>query len=174
MKDKTTNVPSDSGTKRNQVDQQSIVKLRFLDIFKIALLILSILGAIIVLNDFIDNKIDDKINDSEYISKLSHTLRPYLIINQNSNIVYDHGALSQIDSISVIVNLDNLHPDNPIIITIYPKSFLEIKPLIECLSPVDYVEESKRFKNISWEYKLYVSGYTGPLDEILFRIEIMN
>lgn len=173
MKKKTTNVSSDPKTKHNQVDQQSIVKLKFLEIFKIALVILSILGAIIVLNDFIDNKIDNKINDSEYISRLSQTLRPYLIINLDGNITYDHGALSKIDSISIKANLKDLF-SAPIFIKIYPKSFLKFKPLIECLGPLEYSEKSKRVKNKNWEYELSVNGYTEPVSEILFRIEIIN
>ncbi len=148
--------------------------ITFLDIFKISLVVLSIIVAIIVLDDFIDNKIDNKISDSEYISSLSHRLRPFLIINNKNNVVYDHGAMSFIDSISIKTDLIEGFLESPIDIIIYPKEFLKFKPLVECLSPINYVEKFERYNYKSLKYTLNVSGHSGPLSEILFRIEIFN
>lgn len=146
--------------------------MKVLDSLKAPLVVLSIIGGIIVLHDFIDKKIDNKINEPEYISKLSKTLRAYLIINHKGNIVYDHGATSIIDSISVSININNIF-DEPFVIIIHPKTFLEFKPLVECLSPVNYVETVARFKNKSWKYIFKVTSHSEPLPEILFRIEVL-
>ncbi len=134
--------------------------------------ILVILGGLFAFNDFLNNRIDNRINDAEYISKLSKSLRPYLIFNQNGSIVYDHGAESLLDSISVDFIL-NFNMDKPIKIIIYPKKFLKVKPLLECLTGIGYQEKASRHGFKSWEYVLDVNSY-GEAENNLFMIEILD
>lgn len=138
----------------------------------IIIAILTILGGLFVFDDFLNTRIDNRINDADYISRLSKSLRPYLIFNQNGSIVYDHGAEILLDSISVDMKL-SFDFDKPITITIHPKKFLKIKPLLECLTDISYQEKASRYGFKSWKYILTVNGYSEIQDN-LFKIEILD
>ena len=148
-------------------------KYSYHDVIKIAITIFSLIGGFIILNDFMDNKIDSKIKDKEYIQQLSHILRPFMIFNNESNIIYDHGAENFIDSLNVSANINELLK-NPIVITLYPKIYLQHEPLIEILTSMSYTIESKRIKNKIWQYEIDVSSHILDINELLFRIEILQ
>ncbi len=142
------------------------------DILKFMMAILAILGGLFVFDDFLNTRIGNRINEAEYISKLSKSLRPYLIFNQNGNIVYDHGAEVLLDSISVDMKL-SFDFDKPITIIVHPKKFLKVKPLLECLSDIGYQEKANRYGFKSWKYILTVNAYS-EVEDNLFKIEILD
>ena len=63
--------------------------------------IVGIASLFFVFDDYLSNKINEKITNKDYIKNLSITLRPFLIFDQYEIITYDHGAVVYIDSIKV-------------------------------------------------------------------------
>jgi len=124
-------------------------------------------------DNFFNTRIDKRINNPEYISHLSKSLRPYLIFNDKGNYTYDHGAEILLDSISVKMNLNFELLDEPIIIKVYPKKSFKTKPLLQSLSGIAYQETIEIQGNKTWVYTLDVSGYNEN-KEYLFLFEILN
>lgn len=65
------------------------------------LTLIGLVIAYITFDNYINAQIDGKITNKEYIQKLSKTLRPFLIFDNNGLVSYDHGASKFIDSINV-------------------------------------------------------------------------
>ena len=140
--------------------------------------ILKIVGTIILLgggfmafDNFFNTRIDKRINNPEYISHLSKSLRPYLIFNDKGNYKYDHGAEIFLDSISVKMNL-NLESGEPIIIKVYPKKSFKVNPLLQSISGIAYNETIEIQGNKTIVYTLNVTGYNEST-EYLFLLEIL-
>ena len=133
---------------------------------------ISILVAIVAgynaLESRLDKKIEEKINDPQFIETLSANLRPYLIFDNKEIIFFDRGALKYIEEIKV-VHLHNI-PDT-IIVT--PKNFLPTAPLIEPLGPTGFEITAERGKNLTWVYKLEWQSTSAGLTE-KFRLEILK
>ncbi len=55
---------------------------------------------------YINRQIESKITDATYINKLSKTLRPFSIFNQDGVIIYDHGGENFIKKIHVSKNVN--------------------------------------------------------------------
>jgi len=116
----------------------------------------------------LDKKIEEKINDPQFIETLSANLRPYLIFDNKEIILFDRGALKYIEEIKV-VHFRNI-PDT-IIVT--PKNFLPTAPLIEPLGPTGFEITAERGKNLTWVYKLEWQSTSSGLTE-KFRLEILK
>lgn len=107
----------------------------FIKLFSIAITtLLTLTGLFFVFDNYLSDKIDEKITDKNYIENLSKTLRPFLIFDQNEIIIYDHGAETYIDSIKVF----SINPTHLTKIIIYPNQYLQLAPLLESLGPDIY------------------------------------
>ena len=63
--------------------------------------IASVVGLLLFVDGYIDSKIERKITDTAYISKLANQLRPFLIFDEEGIVQYDHGAENKIKNINV-------------------------------------------------------------------------
>ncbi len=146
----------------------------FIQVIKIMGVLLGIFGSLVIADDYINKKISEQLESTKYIEEISKNLRPFLIFNRNSNIIYDHGGLNYINKVEVDFPPENLLLKNPIIIKITPNNFLQVAPLLECLSPIEYIETVERFDNTQWIYKLKVTAYINDLEQVLFKMEILK
>jgi hypothetical protein len=149
--------------------------LKFLSI------IFTIIVLIIAFNSYFESQISDKLHQKEYIFSLSKSLRPYLIFNEKSNVLYDHSANIHLDSLSVQYEIerelfegDTLRLVEKFTIKLTPTSNLNFEPILECISAPFYVVSSERYGKRSFVYYLE-SGFAHELDtKFLFRVEFLE
>ncbi|MEE9431548.1 MAG: hypothetical protein V3V16_10935 [Melioribacteraceae bacterium] len=107
--------------------------------------------AYLTFDSYINTQIDNKIKDTEYIQKLSKTLRPFLIFENKGMISYDHGASKFVDSINVqYFPYDSTKGVNlgwPKEMIIYTNQFLATPPLLDYIGVFNFTYSIKRNKN---------------------------
>lgn len=82
------------------------------------------------LNSSIDKKIENKLKDGEFISKVAREVRlPFLIFDEEKSIIVDVGAMNHIDSIEI--HKGERQEVSEIIIS--PKKFMAVAPILESL-----------------------------------------
>lgn len=150
--------------------------MKYITIYKLFGFIVIFIPFYLGYNNYINNQIKGQINTPEYISKISKNLRPYLLINLNGHIIYDHGALEYIDSISFYPDSLKIYKDKIFGFGIKCKKLLNYPPIIENLTPHDFTIQSTRFNNIDWAVRIKINGFIGNYDnnEALLRIEIIS
>ena len=141
---------------------------------------LTVVGTVILaffaLDQYLDEKIENKITDDSYISELSKTLRPFLVFNNEGIILYDHGALNFVDSIHVKHTSGNWADT----IYIYTKSLLQEAPLLQFIGAYLYSYEAKRTSNFCWAFDMRPSTYLSlegskkPTLDNIFTLEILK
>jgi len=165
----------------DKIEKPSTSNYTWKSIFKlsvsIVIVIATLLGFLFIFNDFLDNKIENKITDTEYIYKLSKTLRPFCIFNKKNGVIfYDHGIYKvHIDSIKIKYN--TYRKDRQDEIFVYTKNYLQIAPLVEYIGPnVVVIFKPERFKNNVWLYnfKELATHTTNRQFDEFFRLEILK
>ena len=68
-------------------------------VLKLAGSILGIIVLFISVDSYLDNKIEQKITDTDYIKNLSNKLRPFLLFDEQGVVTFDHGAYEKIKNI---------------------------------------------------------------------------
>ena len=144
----------------------------------------SVLGAIITifvgyhgLNVFIDNRIESKISDSEYLTELARKVRPSVIFDINSSVLADMGAMEYLDSIIVSMDKERIE------IIVRPTVHLGIEPVLESLD-ASYNIETARGPKYDWIFRLHApppyiaierrQPDPAPLTAKRFRLEIIR
>lgn len=117
---------------------------------KLFTIVLALAAVYIAFDNYINNRIDDKIKDKEYIQELSKTLKPFLIFDEEGIITYDHGATIFVDSIKIIY-LENKSIDK---IIVHLNQFFTSAPLLDHIGSSRYTYTTKRIKNYNWRYDL--------------------
>ncbi len=116
-----------------------------------SLTLIGLIIAFITFDSYINNQIDEKITDTEYVKKLSKTLRPFLIFDNSGVVTYDHGAGKFIDSINVkYFPYDTTQGGNlgwPKKIMIYTNQFLTTSPLLDYIGVFNFTYSTERNKN---------------------------
>ena len=144
--------------------------------FQVFSIFLGIIISFIVFDDHINSLINKQINNQEYIEKLSHSLRPFLIFDQNEIKLYDHGADKFIDNIKTKFHESFMANQDVFVDTIfiYFNKFFQTAPLLESIGPLNYNINSKRCKNNKWLYTLESINWPDPRPNSIFRIEILK
>lgn len=129
------------------------------NIFKLVGFIVTIVTIFVTADGYIDTKIERKITDTSYISKISKQLRPFLIFDGNGVVQYDHGAENKIKAINVDLTKN--------IIEIETCEFMQLAPFIFSVGASTYSLKPKRKGNRKWEYAMlyYNSFYDGGSKE---------
>jgi hypothetical protein len=133
----------------------------------------AIMGLYAKFNAYVDNRIDKKIQSEDFIKRVSQSIRPSVVFDQNSSILADAGAMAYIDCINVV-----LTSGKPTKIVVSPKVLLPVAPLLESLDGVFAIEVSKG-KKYDWTYQLkgvtaILSAESGEIASFRFRIEIVR
>ncbi len=150
--------------------------MKWKDAFKIVAAIITLLIGLYALNYYIENIVVRKINDPEFVNKISEKVkRPIVIFDQNSSILVDNGAMKFIDNIKVVLNNQNKQPEK---IIVSPSRHLNTAPVLESLDN-DFVIESKRGDKFDWIYELssidhmVLESSAEPKELKRFRLEII-
>lgn len=114
-----------------------------------------IIGFYMGADNYINNQIDDKINDPKYLSVLSEKLRPFSIVNESGTVIRDHGGISYIHSPNITKGEDG--DINKIIIK--TKKYLEVAPLLFFMGSPDYTYQSSRTSTDTWTYDVKSPSY---------------
>lgn len=107
-------------------------------------------------DNYISDKIDDRIKDADYIQSLAKVLRPFSLADENGNITYDHGGEKFIKDISVT---EDKH-GNLKEVTIITKSYLQHAPTLTIIDFVNYQYKVERTGSYEWKYSLYSLNVT--------------
>jgi len=115
-----------------------------------------IVTIVLIMQSRIDKKIDDKINDPNFIKKLANEARlPFLIFDENNKILADYGAYQHLTKIIILRNEKN----KLIEIRISPKQFMNIAPIIENINGRLDFREPERVEEIDWLIKIVNISY---------------
>ena len=114
---------------------------------KFITLVVALLGAFISFDNYINNQIEERITDSNYINRLSKSLRPFLVFNDQGIVLYDHGADEFIEKIDI--------DDQKNTVTIKFKKFFQNAPLLTVASAAtQYLLKTERKRDNVWGYSL--------------------
>lgn len=133
-----------------------------------------VFGAYHGLNWYIDYRIDNKISHPEFRSSVARSIRPSVIFNENNSILADMGAMAFIDNINV-----DKHDRGLITITVTPKKFIAVPPVLECLDALVEIAEIKRGTKYDLVYELkevdfLVMSSPGNIKNVRFRLELLR
>ena len=132
----------------------------------------------LIFDNYLNDKIDDKIASN--IERSSKSIRPFLIFDENETRVYDHGAYSNyINEIKVEFKMRNDSLKVIETIIVYPKQYLQIAPLLEPLGADRYDITSINRHKFAWVYTLnalqiYTPGKSETKTPNKFRLEILK
>ena len=131
--------------------------------------VLGIISIFFVFDNYLSDKIDEKITNPEYIRSLAKTLRPFLIFDQNEIFIYDHGVTTHIDSIKI----HSINPTHLTEIIIYFNKYFQTAPFLESLGPDIYDFKPIRGKGNIWILDLEEPGFSGSNPTNKFRLELL-
>jgi hypothetical protein len=139
----------------------------------VAVTIGTIVAAIYGVIRFIDWRIERKIHEEPFLRKISASLRPVVIFDENSSILLDQGAMDVIGKIEVSRSTggDKL----PAEIVIYPKRHLTYAPLLQTLENELIGIVVSRGKGYEWRYQLeYQMSNDYYSGKRRFRLEVLQ
>lgn len=132
---------------------------------KVIAFVASLIVIIAYFSSSINDKIDQKINDPEFVKKVADEVRlPFVIFNDKESVTVDTGAMKYIDKFKI--KKDERQGIYEIIIS--PKSFMAIPPILESIEDKEIeFEEPKRGKKFDLIYKTvqYATGWANTLAE---------
>ncbi|MCG6535991.1 MAG: hypothetical protein L7F78_15130 [Syntrophales bacterium LBB04] len=125
------------------------------------------------LNSYIDSRIESKIHNTDYLKKLSRSVRPSLVFDEKGSILADMGAVPFISNISV-----SKTAKGSIKIVISPAEYLAIEPMLEALDD-QYTIRAERGEKFDWIFHLagiqiLVTDSSPRRDKGRFRLEIIR
>ena len=135
--------------------------------------IIAVITFFIVADNYISDKIEEKITDETYISRLARILRPFAIFDKNGVIKYDHGGVRFIEKIVV----DQQNDGDIKSITITTKEFLQNPPILIYIGYDNYAYASERVSTYEWKFKLsslslLIMGENAEKIDPIFIVEI--
>lgn len=124
----------------------------------------------------IDKKIEDKLQDPKFISKVADEVKlPFVIFDEDNSIVVENGAMNIIDKISV--NKKGTNDFSEIVVS--PKKYLAIAPILESLDPKIEFQDPIRGTKYDFIYKRVVMGavwantYETKPPKSKFRLQVI-
>jgi|GEM_PF-5747954 len=145
---------------------------RILEIMGMIISASTILAAIYGAIQFIDWRIKQKIFDESFLKKISASIRPMVIFDENESILIDQGAMDVIKQINVscLQSKDHL----PEVIMIHPKRHLINAPILQTLENELVDIEISRGNGFCWKYKLDYQMYNEAFKgKRRFRLEVI-
>lgn len=128
------------------------------------------------IEEYLYGLVDKRINEPEYIQRISEQIRPFVILNWDGVVLADGGALKYIDSLSILDKSPWGNCFLPRKILIKPKEFMQNEPIVQCLSPEALSIRIKRIPTISW-LVIIDEPIVGPMVDscdMRFRIELIR
>jgi len=153
------------------------------ELFKGIAYIVCVFVALYALNSYIEKKIEDQIQNPKFIDKLANKIMmPFIIFDENERILSTSTPGIYEEYIKKIaVEKDN--NGEIVAITIFPKKFLQVAPIIESLdAPLEFAKAIP-VNQIDWKYRIKQKNYLcfkvksenpGEITERRFRITIIR
>lgn len=142
-------------------------------ILEVAVAIVTIVAAIYGVIHYIDWRIERKIHEEPFLRKISTSLRPLVIFDENSSILLDQGAMDVIGKIEVFSSTEG--DKLPAQIVVHPKRHLTHVPLLQTLENELIGIVVSRGKVYEWqyqlEYQMWNDYYSGKRR---FRLEVFQ
>ena len=135
--------------------------------------IITIVAAIYGITQFIDWRIERKIREEPFLRKISASLHPTVIFDENGSILYDQGAMQIIDKIEINREAGK-NNSLPAEIIINQKSHLAHAPLLQTLENELIDISATRGVGFEWRYRLDYQMSNGIFDhKRRFRLEVL-
>lgn len=141
--------------------------------------IATLIGGFIVFSEFIDKRISDKISEPAYIEKISQNVRPFLIINNMGQIIYDHGAKQKIKRINLKKHggflLKSVGFESNFLIEVELNDLHTTPPLLEYFGIDNAASEAVQGDNNIWLIYLSILGqFSDDTSSFLLRLELLE
>jgi len=135
---------------------------------------LTAIGLIIAIVLGINELIDRRIENEQFIRKVAANIRPYVIFDANESILVDGGAMQALEQIKVEIGTEE--GTLPVKILVTPKYHLAYPPLIEKLGAgrFIYTPNPKRGPGHQWIYEFEVVHWRADETPVCFRLEILR
>ncbi len=146
-------------------------KISAVEILKAVGVIVAIIASFYGVFRYIDWRIDQKINSSEFIRKIASNIHPSVIFDSRVSIEIDMGAMQFIENIKVIPSNDPRFPKK---IVVSPKEYLAHAPLLTPLGGAEFNIEAERGTKFDWVYQLSISSYSDSIKKSRFRLEVVR
>lgn len=124
------------------------------------------------LDNKIDKKVEEKFKDQVFINKLAEEIKfPFVIFDEDNSVVVDAGAMSIIEKITIDKKGGS--------ITVTPKKYLAIAPILESLNPAIIFQDPIRGNKFDFIYKrlevatAWANTYTTKPPKSKFRIQVI-
>lgn len=150
-------------------------KITAFEIIKAFIGIVLILTALYGVYNYVDWRIEKKINNSEFIRKISSNIRPSVVFDSGGSIKIDLGAMQFIEKIEVV---PSDAPRFPKKIIVSPKDYFAHAPFLTVLDLTFFNIEVERGQKFDWIYNLEpsINMHTDSSDaqKTRFRLEIVR
>lgn len=120
---------------------------------------------------YVDWRIEKKINNSEFIRKISSNVRPSVVFDSRESIEIDLGAMQFIKKIEVLPSKDPRFPKK---IVVSPKVYLAHAPFLTTLDGTEFTISTERGQKFDWVYHLNVNKHLSNIKKTRFRLEIVR
>jgi hypothetical protein len=125
-------------------------------------------------NSYIDSRVEARLQDPRFLGDLSRAVRPVVVFDDQERILGDSGGRALLKSLRA----SRAAAGKPLVITIEPKEFLGVEPILESLDH-NAVIRSERGKGLSWIFTVTEMSYvvvedSPPAGPSRFRLEILR
>lgn len=147
-------------------------------VFSLIIGVLAILVTIIIqVNSSVDRKIEARLRDPTFIRKVAAEVRlPFLIFDEDRRYLADTGASELVQNIRITKDGRDIKA-----ITITPKKFLPVPPILESYDRDIGFEEAKQGQGFEWIYTTILPETTwaktypsGKAPRKRFKLEIIE
>jgi hypothetical protein len=133
--------------------------------------IFTIIAEIYGAMQFIDKRIEKKLQDDSFVRKVAASLRPAVVFDEHGSIIIDQGGMEIIDSIEIKHSEGSNLPSK---IIVNPKRHLAHPPFIFSLENEMIDFKSFRGDRFIWNYELNYIVFNDDYDgKRRFRMEII-
>lgn len=134
--------------------------------------IITIVAAIYGFIRFIDWRIERKIYEEPFLRKISASLRPLVVFDENDSILLDQGAMEVLEKIEVLHQAGD--GNLPAEIVIHAKRHLAHAPLLQTLENELIDIAVSRGKGYEWRYQLDYQMHNDVFSgKRRFRLEVL-
>lgn len=108
--------------------------------------------------EFVDYRIEKVLADPQMIRRIATSTRPEMIVDSKGTVLFDRGAMDQIADIRVTA--DSKFPEIVRTVTITPKNFMALPPLVTAVDGGEFNATPQRGERLDWVVTLDWSGFT--------------
>ena len=124
----------------------------------------------------IDKKIEQQINNTDYIKKVAEQVRlPFIIFDENETFLNNSGGEEYVEEIRITKKVDG-DVDEIIVVC---KKFLESSPIIQSIDEKIFFHQPERAEQKNWKFNAFqytyftAKGDQGTKPPSRFKIEII-